>query len=289
MKEMDHLSRPSGFQWLIQWLQRDKRAALSFVFLLTLLFVSLTAEWIAPHSPTEQHLSNTMAAPSKLNWLGTDDLGRDIFSRLLFGARAALYASCLAVSIAVCLGVPIGIWAGYMGGWLDELVGRMIDTLLSFPAIVLAIAVTGALGIGLTNGMISVGIVFAPQLARLARAKTLVVRQELYVDAARCFGSSTRHILWHHILPNALQPVLVQVTILLAGALLAEASLSFLGLGIQPPDPSWGAMLARAYQSMEIAPEQMYAPGIAILLTAMAFNSLGESLRKVLDPTNQRL
>ena len=112
MKEMDHLSRPSGFQWLIQWLQRDKRAALSFVFLLTLLFVSLTAEWIAPHSPTEQHLSNTMAAPSKLNLLGTDDLGRDIFSRLLFGARAALYASCLAVSIAVCLGVPIGIWAG---------------------------------------------------------------------------------------------------------------------------------------------------------------------------------
>jgi peptide/nickel transport system permease protein len=289
MKEIDSISRPNGLQWLIQWLQRDKRAALSFVFLLTLLFVSLTAEWIAPHSPTEQHLSNTMAAPSILNWLGTDDLGRDIFSRLLFGARAALYASCLAVSIAVCLGVPIGIWAGYMGGWLDELVGRMIDTLLSFPAIVLAIAVTGALGIGLTNGMIAVGIVFAPQLARLARAKTLVVRQELYVDAARCFGSSTRHILWHHILPNALQPVLVQVTILLAGALLAEASLSFLGLGIQPPDPSWGAMLARAYQSMEIAPEQMYAPGIAILLTAMAFNSLGESLRKVLDPTNQRL
>jgi len=289
MAEMNSISRPSGGQWLMQWLNRDKRAALSFVFLVTLLGVSLTAGWIAPHSPTEQHLSNTLAAPSGINWLGTDDLGRDIFSRLLYGARAALYASCLAVSIAVCLGVPIGIWAGYTGGWLDEVVGRMIDTLLSFPAIVLAIAVTGALGIGLTNGMIAVGIVFAPQLARLARAKTLVVRQELYVDAARCFGASTRHILWHHILPNAIQPVLVQITILLAGALLAEASLSFLGLGIQPPDPSWGAMLARAYQSMEIAPEQMYAPGIAILLTAMAFNSLGESLRKELDPTNQRL
>ena len=289
MAEMNSISRPHGGQWLMQWLHHDKRAALSFVFLLALLFVSLTAGWIAPHSPTEQHLSNTLAAPSSINWLGTDDLGRDVFSRLLFGARAALYASCLAVTIAVCLGVPIGIWAGYVGGWMDEMVGRMIDTLLSFPAIVLAIAVTGALGIGLTNGMIAVGIVFAPQLARLARAKTLVVRQELYVDAARCFGASTRHILWHHILPNAIQPVLVQVTILLAGALLAEASLSFLGLGIQPPDPSWGAMLARAYQSMEIAPEQMYAPGIAILLTAMAFNSLGESLRKALDPTNQRL
>jgi peptide/nickel transport system permease protein len=289
MAEMNSISRPHAGQWLMQWLHHDKRAALSFVFLLALLFVSLTAGWIAPHSPTEQHLSNTLAAPSAINWLGTDDLGRDVFSRLLFGARAALYASCLAVTIAVCLGVPIGIWAGYVGGWMDEMVGRMIDTLLSFPAIVLAIAVTGALGIGLTNGMIAVGIVFAPQLARLARAKTLVVRQELYVDAARCFGASTRHILWHHILPNAIQPVLVQVTILLAGALLAEASLSFLGLGIQPPDPSWGAMLARAYQSMEIAPEQMYAPGIAILLTAMAFNSLGESLRKALDPTNQRL
>jgi peptide/nickel transport system permease protein len=137
--------------------------------------------------------------------------------------------------------------------------------------------------------MIAVGIVFAPQLARLARARTLVVRQELYVDAARCFGASTPHILWRHILPNALQPVLVQVTILLAAALLAEASLSFLGLGIQPPDPSWGAMLARAYQSMEIAPEQMYAPGLAILCTALAFNSLGEALRKELDPTNKRL
>lgn len=289
MAEMNAVSKPGAGPWLMQWLRRDQRAALSFVFLLALLVMSLTADWVAPHSPTEQHLSNTLAAPSPLNWLGTDDLGRDIFSRLLFGARAALYASGLAVSIALCLGVPIGIWAGYMGGWIDEGVGRMIDTLLSFPAIVLAIAVTGALGIGLTNGMIAVGIVFAPQLARLARAKTLVVRQELYVDAARCFGASTRHILWQHILPNAVQPVLVQVTILLAGALLAEASLSFLGLGIQPPDPSWGAMLARAYQSMEIAPEQMYAPGIAILLTAMAFNSLGESLRKELDPTTQGL
>ncbi|MCB1525582.1 MAG: ABC transporter permease, partial [Rhodoblastus sp.] len=163
-----------------------------------------------------------------------------------------------------------------------------IDTLLSFPAIVLAIAVTGALGIGLTNGMIAVGIVFAPQLARLARARTLVVRHELYVDAARCFGASTPHILWRHVLPNAIQPVIVQVTLLLAAALLAEASLSFLGLGVQPPHPSWGAMLARAYQAMDIAPEQMYPPGLAILFTALAFNALGESLRIALDPTLKR-
>ncbi|KAB7597422.1 ABC transporter permease, partial [Verminephrobacter sp. Larva24] len=187
------------------------------------------------------------------------------------------------------IGTACGLLAGYLGGWLDEVVGRLIDTLLSFPAIVLAIAVTGALGIGLTNAMISVGIVFAPQLARIVRARTLVVKQELYVDAARCFGASTRSILWRHVLPNTIQPVIVQITLLLAGALLAEASLSFLGLGIQPPNASWGAMLARAYQNMEIAPEQMYAPGLAILSTAIAFNTLGESLRVALDPTHQRL
>lgn len=275
--------------WLRDWLSRDKRALLSLLFIAALVVVALAAPWLAPNSPTQQQLSNTLAAPSATHWLGTDDLGRDVFSRLLYGTRVAIYASFLAVGLAVLLGLPLGILAGYAGGWLDEALSRMIDTLLSFPAIVLAIAVTGALGIGLTNGMIAVGIVFAPQLARLARARTLVVRQELYVDAARCFGASTPHILLRHILPNALQPVLVQVTILLAAALLAEASLSFLGLGIQPPEPSWGAMLARAYQSMEIAPEQMYAPGLAILFTALAFNSLGEALRKELDPTNKRI
>lgn len=275
--------------WLRDWLGRDKRAAVSLGFLLLLVLVSVAAPWIAPHSPTDQDLANTLVGPTTAHWLGTDDLGRDIFSRLLYGGRVAIYASALSVGIAVALGVPVGIVAGYLGGWVDAVISRMIDTFLSFPAIVLAIAVTGALGIGLTNGMIAVGIVFAPQLARIARAKTLVVRQELYVDAARCFGASTPHILWRHVLPNALQPVIVQVTILLAAALLAEASLSFLGLGIQPPNPSWGAMLARAYQSMEISPDQMYAPGLAILVTALAFNSLGEALRKELDPTNSRL
>jgi len=284
---MSHRSPPLA--WLLDWLRRDRRAALSLAFLLLLVLVSLAAPWIAPHSPTEQDLANTLAVPGAEHWLGTDDLGRDIFSRLLYGARVAIYASTLSVAIAVLLGVPVGILAGYLGGWVDTLVSRMIDTFLAFPAIVLAIAVTGALGIGLTNGMIAVGIVFAPQLARIARARTLVVRQELYVDAARCFGASTRHILWRHVLPNSLQPVIVQVTILLAAALLAEASLSFLGLGIQAPDPSWGAMLARAYQSMEMSPDQMYAPGLAILATALAFNSLGEALRKELDPTNSRL
>ena len=229
-----------------------------------------------------------LAEPSAAHWLGTDDLGRDVLSRLLYATGASLYASVLAVAVASATGIPIGFTAGFVGGWFDEAVSRLIDTLLSFPGIVLAVGVTGALGIGLTNGMIAVGIVFSPTLARLARAQTLVIKHELYVDAARCFGASPWRIIRRHIVPNAIQPVIVQITLLLAVGLLAEASLSFLGLGVQPPTPSWGAMLARSYNYMEIAPEQMYPPGLAILFTALAFNALGESLRVLLDPTMRR-
>jgi peptide/nickel transport system permease protein len=271
-----------------RWFRSDLRGALSLSFLSALIVISILAPWISPYSPIGQDFDATLAPMSAAHWLGADDLGRDTLSRLIYGGMASLYASFLAVAIAIVIGVPVGLLAGYMGGWVDEAISRVIDSFLSFPAIVLAIAVTGALGIGLTNGMISVGIVFAPQLARLVRARTLVVRHELYVDAARCFGVSTGRILWRHVLPNTIQPVIVQVTLLLAGALLAEASLSFLGLGIQPPNASWGAMLARAYQNMEIAPEQMYPPGLAILFTALAFNTLGESLRVALDPTMRR-
>lgn len=273
---------------LLAWLRRDLRASVSLAFLLALGLMALCAPLIAPYPVTAQDVDNTLASPSALHWLGTDDLGRDVFSRMVHGGAATLYASGLAVGIAIMLGLPVGLLAGFLGGWVDDGISRFIDALLSFPSIVLAIAVTGALGIGLTNGMIAVGIVFSPQLARLVRARALVVRQELYVDASRCFGASTARILWRHVLPNTVQPVIVQVTLLLAAALLAEASLSFLGLGIQPPSPSWGSMLARAYQNMELAPEQMYAPGLAILLTALAFNTLGESLRVALDPTTKR-
>jgi len=268
-----------------RWLRRDIRGALSLAFLLLLIVVALLAPWIAPYSPTEQDYANMLAEPSARHWLGTDDLGRDVFSRLIHDTASSLYAAFLAVGVAVLVGVPVGLVAGFMGGWVDLAISRCIDTLLSFPAIVLAVAVTGAMGIGLTNAMLAVGLVFSPQLARLVRARTLVVRQELYVDAARCFGASLPRLLLKHVLPNAIQPVLVQATLLLAVALLAEASLNFLGLGVQPPDVSWGMMIARGYMYMEIAPAQMYVPGLAILLTAIAFNTLGESLRVALDPT----
>ncbi|WP_339803834.1 ABC transporter permease [uncultured Marinobacter sp.] len=272
-----------------QWCRRDKRGAASLLVLSLIIGIAVFAPWIAPHSPTEQDFSKMLMDPSAEHWLGTDDLGRDVMSRLIHGASKSIYAAFLAVGIALLIGVPIGLFAGFTGGWVDVGISRVIDTLLSFPAIVLAVAVTGAMGIGLTNAMISVGIVFSPHLARLIRARTLVVREELYVDAARCFGASTTRLLIKHVTPNAIQPVIVQCTLLLAVALLAEASLSFLGLGVQPPDPSWGQMLARAYMYMEISPAQMYAPGFMIMITALTFNTLGESLRVALDPTMKGL
>lgn len=280
--------RPGAMRRLGLWLRSDLRASISVAYLSVLLLLSIFAPWIAPYSPSVQDLNAILEPASAAHLLGTDDIGRDVLSRLIYGAPAALYASGLAVTISIVLGVPIGVLAGFLGGWVDNFISRLIDTLLSFPGIVLAIGVTGALGIGLTNGMIAVGIVYSPFLARLARAQTLVVKNELYVDAARCFGASTTRIILRHILPNAIQPIIVQVTLLLAIALLAEASLSFLGLGVQPPQPSWGSMLARGYIYMEIAPAQMYAPGLAIVFTTLAFNALGESLRIALDPTMKR-
>lgn len=273
---------------ILRWMRRDLRAVLSIGFLGALVFVSIFAPVLAPYSPVDQDVTQLLLPPSATHWLGTDDLGRDVLSRLIWGAPNSLYASFLAVGVGIALGVPVGLVIGFLGGWIDEVVSRFIDALLSFPPIVLAIAVTGALGIGLTNAMLSVGFVFAPVLARLVRAQTLVVKSALYVDAARGFGASTSHIIIRHIVPNAIQPVIVQVTLMLAIALLAEASLSFLSLGVQPPAASWGGMLARAYNYIEIAPEQMYAPGLAILFTALAFNALGESMRVALDPTMKR-
>ncbi len=278
--------RPRRTVWQI--MRRDVRAMLSLGYLAMLVIVSLFAAKLAPYSPIDQNVTELLLPPSAAHWLGTDDLGRDVLSRLIWGAPNSLYASTFAVSVAIAIGVPIGLLIGFIGGWFDEIVSRFIDALLSFPPIVLAIAVTGVLGISLTNAMLSVGIVFAPTLARLVRAQTLIVKQAVYVDAARAFGASVPQIIVKHIVPNAIQPVIVQVTLMLAIALLAEASLSFLALGVQPPEASWGGMLARAYNYIEIAPAQMYTPGLAILLTALAFNALGESLRAALDPTMKR-
>ena len=281
------LPAPKRFR-LWAWLRSDKRAAISMAYLMLLVIAALFAPLIAPYAPNDQNLMDLLMPPSEAHWLGTDDLDRDTLSRLIYGSSNALYAACLAVGIGVAIGVPIGVFTGFVGGWIDEAISRVIDGILAFTPLVLAVAVTGALGIGLTNAMIAVGFAFAPVLARTMRAQTLVVKNALYVEAAQGFGASKLHLILRHILPNAIQPVIVEVTLMLAVALLAEAGLSFLSLGVQPPESSWGGMLARAYHNVEVAPAQMYAPGLAILFTALAFNALGESIRVLLDPTVKR-
>jgi len=267
------------------WLWSDKRALISLGYLFILVVAAILAPVIAPYSPNEQNLMDLLMPPSAAHWMGTDDLGRDTLSRLIYGSYNALYAAGLAVGIGVAIGVPLGVFIGFVGGWIDELGSRIIDGILAFPPLVLAVAVTGALGIGLTNAMIAVGFAFAPVIARTMRAQTLVVKSALYVEAAQSFGASRLHLIVRHIIPNAIQPVIVEITLMLAVALLAEAGLSFLSLGVQPPESSWGGMLARAYHYVEVAPAQMLAPGFAILFTALAFNTLGESIRVLLDPT----
>ena len=271
--------------WSKRWLIGGRAGPTFAVFyLLCLASLSVLAPVLSPFPPADQDYDFLLSPPNFVHFLGTDDLGRDVLSRLLHGAPVSLAASVLAVSVAFLIGLPVGIVAGFFGGTVDQVLGRMIDTVASFPGILLAIAVTSALGVGLTNSMIAVGFVFSPEIARIARAQTMVVRSELYVEAALRMGASMARVLTRHILPNIIPPVIVQVTLLLPTALLVESSLSFLGLGIQPPFPSWGAMLARAFTNMEVAPFLMYAPGLAIVVTAVAFNSLGEAVRRRLNP-----
>lgn len=264
------------------------RLRISLAILVVLVLVAVLANILAPYDPNAQDVSAILQGPTGGHLLGTDDLGRDVVSRLIFGARVSLEASLLAVGIAVVLGLPIGIAAGYFGGWVDNVLMRIVDTLLSFPAIILAIGITAALGPSLVNSMAAVGVVFAPSLARLMRAQILAVKEAPYIEAARSFACSAPRVVFRHILPNAIQPVLVQCAVLLGLALLAEASLSFLGLGVQPPDASWGSMLARAYSFISVAPLQIITPGIAIAVTVLAFNMLGDAAQMALDPRNRR-
>jgi peptide/nickel transport system permease protein len=263
---------------------RDPLAAAGLLYLTALFITAAAAPWIAPYDPVRLDLTNVLQPPGPAHWLGTDDLGRDVLSRLLHGAPPSLFSSVAAVALAAAIGVPFGLVAGFFGGWLDAAISRAIDALLSFPTILLAVGIAAVLGTSLTNATIAIGIAFSPGFARLMRAATLSVKGELYVDAARAIGAGPCWMLTRHVLPNAVTPVIVNAGLLLGTALLAEASLSFLGLGVQPPQASWGGMLARALLYMERAPELMYAPGLALLLTALAFNSLGETARRLLDP-----
>jgi peptide/nickel transport system permease protein len=248
-------------------------------FLLLLVLVAVFAPVIAPQDPNVQVLSDRLQGPSAQHLLGTDSLGRDVLSRLIHAARLALLAPLIAVGVAICLGVPAGLWAGLRHGWADAITGRMADTLLALPGLAFALAIVAILGPGLTNAMIALGIVFTPSLYRVVRGAALAVSEEPYIESAKAIGASTARTLWSHVLPNIAAPFLVQVTILLGVALLGEASLSFLGLGVQPPDSSWGSMLRVAYENQYAAPLAVLPAGTALVLTVLTFNTLGDGIR----------
>lgn len=267
---------------------RRPPAVVAAVFLLTLTAGALFAPALVWYDPLQQDLRSILAGPSGAHWLGTDDLGRDVLARLLHGARLSLGASLMAVAIATAAGIPIGLLAGYAGGALDSVLMRIVDAVQAFPALVLAMAVSAALGPGLFNVMVAIGLVYTPRYARLVRGQVLALREEPFIEGTRAAGASAGRIVWRHLLPNVVAPVVVQISVGVAFALLAETSLSFLGIGIRPPTPSWGADVGRGYRFMRLAPWLVFMPGMAILLTTMAFNFLGDGIRDALDPRQRR-
>lgn len=250
-------------------------------FLLLLVLVAVFRSVLAPKDPNGIG-GETLASPSGDFWLGTDQLGRDTFSRLIFATRVTLLASVQAVGLAVVLGVPLGLLAGYVSGWLDAVLSRLFDTLLSLPPLVFALAIIGILGPGLTNAMIAVGVISAPRFFRVARVATEAVRHDGYIEACRAIGVSTPRILWRHVLPNASGPLLVQASFAAGLAISAEASLSFLGLGVQLPNASWGSMFRVAFTTVSESAFQLLPPGLMITLTVLAMFALGDAVRDAL-------
>lgn len=278
----------SGFSHLLCLCRRHAMLLPSLLIVGAMSLAALLAPWLAPYDPTTLHLDAILQPPSIAFPLGTDALGRDVLSRLLFGARVSLWVGFVSVSIAVTIGLALGLAAGYFGGWTDELVMRGVDVMLCFPSFFLILAVIVFLEPSLANIMVVIGLTSWMGVARLVRAETLSLRQRDFVAAARLAGTGSAKIMLMHILPNALAPVLVSATLGVAGAILVESSLSFLGLGVQPPDPSWGNMLLEGKDVLEIAPWMSVGPGLAILITVLGYNLLGESLRDVFDPRLRR-
>lgn len=278
---------PSAWWHRQRGLRRMLRRPMPVVGLAVVLMfvvVAVAAPWIAPYDPARTDFTALRQPPSDAYPLGTDEIGRDLLSRVVHGARASLQAGVISVLIAMLLGVPLGLVAGYYGGVLDELIGRVTDALLAFPFLILAVALAAALGPSLTNAMIAIGIASAPTFVRLTRGQVLAVRAEDYVQAAVALGARDLRLLTRHVLPNAFAPVLVQATLTIAGAIIAESALSFLGLGVQPPTPSWGGMLNVAKNFLVQAPWMAIWPGLSIFVTVLAFNLFGDGLRDALDP-----
>jgi peptide/nickel transport system permease protein len=265
-------------------LKRRKGAVAGLIVLGLFVLLAIFASLIAPYDPAAQSWTAVRKAPTALHWFGTDEVGRDVFTRVIYGARASLLAGVISVTIALTVGVPLGLVAGYLGGWIDGLISRMTDAMLACPFLILAIALAAFLGPSLGNAMIAIGVTTTPIFVRLTRGQVMAVKVEDYVEAARAIGNPRWRIALFHILPNILPALLVQGTLSIAAAIIAEAALSFLGLGQQPPAPSWGSMLNSAQRFLTNAPWMAIWPGLAIFLTVLSFNLIGDGLRDALDP-----
>jgi peptide/nickel transport system permease protein len=283
---LDQLPAAPGGKTLRR-LARRGGAVLGFAVVVFFVLLALLAPWIAPYDPLATNWSAIRGAPSAAHWFGGDELGRDVLSRIVWGARASLLAGVVSVSISLALGVPIGMLAGYVGRWVDALISRITDAMLACPFLILAIALAAFLGPSLTNAMIAIGISATPVFIRLTRAQVLNAKAEDYVEAARALGNPHLRIALRHIFPNIVAPLIVQATLAIAAAVIAEASLSFLGLGQQPPAPSWGSMLNTARNYVDQAPWMAIWPGVSIFLLVLSFNLLGDGLRDALDPRHK--
>jgi peptide/nickel transport system permease protein len=271
----------------IRRFKRRRGALLALAVIAIFVGAAALAPLISPYNPDLQTWTAVRKAPSALHWFGTDDVGRDVLARVIFGARASLLAGVISVAIALLVGVPVGLISGYLGGFIDALFSRITDALLACPFLILAIAFAAFLGPSLGNAMIAIGITTTPIFIRLTRGQVMAVKVEDYVEAARAVGNPHWRIALVHILPNILPALLVQATLSIAAAIIAEAALSFLGLGQQPPAPSWGSMLNAAQRFLVNAPWMAIWPGLAIFLTVLSFNLVGDGLRDALDPRSR--
>ena len=280
--------RRSPFVDVLLRLSKSPLAMFGLAIIFVLVFCAIFAEVISPYSPIKQDLMHMFETPSSSHWLGTDEFGRDILSRLIYGARVSLQVGFIAVGIALITGGMLGAISGYYSGKLDNIIMRVMDVLLSIPQTLLAIAIVAALGPSLMNLMIAVGISAVPTYARIVRGSVLSIRSMEFIEAARAAGSSDLRIILKHIIPNSMAPIIVQSTLGVASAILNAAGLSFIGLGIQPPNPEWGAMLSGGRQYIRDFPHMTLYPGLAIMLTILALNFLGDGLRDALDPKLKR-
>jgi peptide/nickel transport system permease protein len=272
--------------WREGWrsFKKNKMAIVGTGIVLFFILLAIFAPFLAPYGINEQNLSLRLQAPSKEHLFGTDDFGRDILSRVIYGARISLWVGFFSVLGSVIAGSLLGIIAGYYGRWIDGVISRIFDIMLAFPSILLAIGIVAVLGPSLQNALIAIAVINIPNFGRLIRSRVLSIKQEEYITAAKAIGMSDTRILFHHILPNSMAPIIVQGTLAIATAIIEAAALGFLGLGAQPPNPEWGKMLADSKDFLTQAPWTMIFPGLAIMLTVLGFNLMGDGLRDALDP-----